>query len=160
MGTTLTTLYVPKILSNCARLTCYLLAITTRIPYKALSWAPHGNLLASTFCDQTVRVFDIYSMKEWVVLRGHKKEAFCAPYLLLYAPRPDMSLTPSPLNSPGISSCALGPRLRWHRRCHPGTSPPRQQALSVQFSQLPHHGPLPGAPHQRGILHPTFMALE
>ncbi|KAH9977075.1 hypothetical protein BGW80DRAFT_1456432 [Lactifluus volemus] len=40
---------------------------------QALAWAPHGNLLTRGSRDQTVRVFDIRSMKEWVVLCGHKK---------------------------------------------------------------------------------------
>ena len=54
---------------------------------QALSWAPHGNLLASASRDQTVRVFDIRSMKEWVVLRGHKKEVCCTCSPSLPLPR-------------------------------------------------------------------------
>src|SRR6266850_686104 len=53
---------------------------------QALAWAPHGNLLASASRDQTVRVFDIRSMKEWVVLRGHKKEVCCASYFFIQVP--------------------------------------------------------------------------
>ncbi|KAG6375890.1 WD40-repeat-containing domain protein [Boletus reticuloceps] len=41
---------------------------------QALSWSPNGNLLASASRDQTVRVFDIRAMKEFRVLKGHKKE--------------------------------------------------------------------------------------
>ena len=50
---------------------------------QALSWAPHGNLLASASRDQTMRVFDIRPMKELVVLRGHKKEVCCTLCLTL-----------------------------------------------------------------------------
>ena len=52
----------------------------------ALAWAPHGNLLASASRDQTVRVFDIRSVKEWVVLRGHKNEVLL--YVLSFSSCP------------------------------------------------------------------------
>jgi len=44
---------------------------------QALSWSPNGNLVASASRDQTVRVFDIRAMKEFRVLKGHKKEVCC-----------------------------------------------------------------------------------
>lgn len=44
---------------------------------QALQWSPDGNLVASASRDQTVRVFDIRAMKEFRVLRGHKKEVCC-----------------------------------------------------------------------------------
>lgn len=57
------------------------LIIWTRHPHKntiqALSWSPNGNLVASASRDQSVRVFDIRAMKEFRVLKGHKKEVCC-----------------------------------------------------------------------------------
>jgi polyadenylation factor subunit 2 len=44
---------------------------------QALSWSPNGNMLASASRDSTVRVFDIRAMKEFRILRGHKKEVCC-----------------------------------------------------------------------------------
>jgi len=44
---------------------------------QALSWSPNGNLVASASRDQTVRVFDIRAMKEFRILKGHKKEVCC-----------------------------------------------------------------------------------
>lgn len=44
---------------------------------QAVSWSPNGNLVASASRDQTVRVFDIRAMKEFRVLKGHKKEVCC-----------------------------------------------------------------------------------
>ncbi|KAG6820470.1 hypothetical protein H0H93_016765 [Arthromyces matolae] len=41
---------------------------------QALAWSPNGNMVASASRDQTVRVFDIRAMKEYCVLKGHKKE--------------------------------------------------------------------------------------
>jgi hypothetical protein len=49
---------------------------------QALAWAPLGNLLVSASRDQTVRVFDIRSMKEWVALRGHKNNSAVRRVLL------------------------------------------------------------------------------
>jgi hypothetical protein len=40
-------------------------------------------MLANASRDQTVRVFDVRSMKEWVVLRGHKNKSVVRPILLL-----------------------------------------------------------------------------
>lgn len=40
----------------------------------ALAWSPNGNMVASASRDQTCRVFDIRAMKEFSVLKGHKKE--------------------------------------------------------------------------------------
>ncbi|THH05312.1 hypothetical protein EW145_g4889 [Phellinidium pouzarii] len=40
----------------------------------ALSWSPNGDLVATASRDQTVRLFDIRAMKEFRVLKGHKKE--------------------------------------------------------------------------------------
>ena len=44
---------------------------------QALAWSPNGNLIASASRDQTVRVFDIRAMKEFRILKGHKKEVCC-----------------------------------------------------------------------------------
>lgn len=44
---------------------------------QALSWSPNGSMVASASRDQTVRVFDIRAMKEYRVLKGHKKEVCC-----------------------------------------------------------------------------------
>ena len=44
---------------------------------QAVAWSPNGNLLASASRDQTVRVFDIRAMKEFRILKGHKKEVCC-----------------------------------------------------------------------------------
>ena len=44
---------------------------------QALAWSPNGNMVASASRDQTVRVFDIRAMKEFRVLKGHKKEVCC-----------------------------------------------------------------------------------
>ncbi|KAJ3545051.1 hypothetical protein NM688_g5675 [Phlebia brevispora] len=49
---------------------------------QALAWSPDGNFVASASRDQTVRVFDIRAMKEFRVLKGHKKEVCCT-----YIPR-------------------------------------------------------------------------
>jgi len=57
------------------------LIVCTRHPHKntiqALSWSPNGSLVASASRDQSVRVFDIRAMKEFRVLKGHKKEVCC-----------------------------------------------------------------------------------
>lgn len=52
---------------------------------QALSWSPNGNLVASASRDQTVRVFDIRAMKEFRVLKGHKKEVCCTINHSLYS---------------------------------------------------------------------------
>ena len=52
---------------------------------QALAWSPNGNLLASASRDQTVRVFDIRAMKEFRVLKGHKKEVCCTSYPIALA---------------------------------------------------------------------------
>jgi WD40 repeat protein len=44
---------------------------------QALAWSPNGDMVASASRDQTVRVFDIRAMKEFRVLKGHKKEVCC-----------------------------------------------------------------------------------
>lgn len=61
---------------------------------QALSWSPNGNLVASASRDQTVRIFDIRAMKEFRILKGHKKRGL----LCNMAPRPPLA------------------RLRWLRR--------------------------------------------
>jgi polyadenylation factor subunit 2 len=79
-GTALSTLYVSRNLPGGTRrkmLTRCSSSHQHKNTIQALAWAPHGNLLASASRDQTVRVFDIRSMKEWIVLRGHKKEVCC-----------------------------------------------------------------------------------
>jgi hypothetical protein len=59
-----------------------------------------------------MRVFDIRSIKEWIVLRGHKKGICCTSYLVLQSPRANAPLTPSP-NCPGTAHCASHSRLLW-----------------------------------------------
>ena len=62
---------------------------------QAVSWSPHGNFVASASRDQTVRVFDIRAMKEFRVLKGHKKEVCCKSFISTEFP-PSLSHTPSP----------------------------------------------------------------
>ena len=45
---------------------------STKNTIQALAWRQYGNLLTSVSRDQTVGVFNIRSMEEWVVLRRHK----------------------------------------------------------------------------------------
>jgi hypothetical protein len=50
---------------------------------QAVSWSPSGDHVAAASRDQTVRVFDIRAMKEFRLLKGHKKEVCCTfPSLL------------------------------------------------------------------------------
>ena len=65
-----------------------------KITMQAFVWVSYGTLLASVSWDQMVRVSDICSMKEWVVLAGHRKEVCCTSRLPLSDPRSEMSLTP------------------------------------------------------------------
>ena len=44
---------------------------------QALGWSPNGDLVATASRDQTVRLFDIRAMKEFRVLKGHKREVCC-----------------------------------------------------------------------------------
>src|SRR6267378_7239764 len=82
---------------------------------QALAWAPHGNLLASASRDQTVRVFDIRSMKEWVVLRGHKKDVCCTFPSSHH--QPITTSHPSQTkNSTSMAPSTPAPRLRRLRR--------------------------------------------
>lgn len=87
-GTCLSTLCVPS-----ARIGvyCHIDQCTCRHYHKntvqALAWSPNGNLVASASRDQTVRVFDIRAMKEFRVLKGHKKEVCCTFPPLLGRPR-------------------------------------------------------------------------
>jgi WD40 repeat protein len=53
---------------------------------QALAWSPNGNLVASASRDLTVRVFDIRAMKEFRVLKGHKKEVCCQSLFLHHLP--------------------------------------------------------------------------
>jgi polyadenylation factor subunit 2 len=102
-GTSLTTLCVSVLSTTTNGLPAYIACgrHQHKNTIQALSWAPHGNLLASASRDQTVRVFDIRSMKEWVVLRGHKKEVCCT------SPPPSLLATPSLTSTPS-------PALAWH----------------------------------------------
>ena len=50
---------------------------------QALAWSTDGDYLASASRDQTVRVFDIRAMREFKVMRGHKKEVCCKYSLTL-----------------------------------------------------------------------------
>lgn len=74
---------------------------------------PHGKLLGSAARDQTVQVFDICFMKQWVSLRGHKKDVFCVSLLFF----PGQDLMSLPTNSPSMALCVPDPDLRWLRRC-------------------------------------------
>ena len=90
---------------------------------QALSWAPHGNLLASASRDQTVRVFDIRAMKEWVVLRGHKKEVCCTSLFFLTSSHLIQQPKPTPGNSTSMAPRPPDPRLWRIRRRHPPLGP-------------------------------------
>ena len=69
---------------------------------QALSWSPNGNLVASASRDQTVRVFDIRAMKEFRVLKGHKKEVCCTIYCSLDSLHNLITFSSSLQLSPGI----------------------------------------------------------
>jgi hypothetical protein len=58
-------------------------------------------------------------MKEWVVLRGHKKEVCCVFFLFSAC----QDLMPLHTNSPSMAPRAPDPRLRWLRRCDPPLGP-------------------------------------
>jgi hypothetical protein len=120
---------------------------------QALSWAPHGNLLASASRDQTVRVFDIRSMKEWVVLRGHKKEVCCT------SPPPSLLATPSltsTLTSARMAPRPPDPRLRRLRRRHPALGPLLPNSRHALRS--PNPPPARTRPQQRQHLNSTLRS--
>ena len=48
---------------------------------QAVEWSPKEDIVATASRDQTVRLFDIRAMKEFKVLRGHKKEVCCTPFI-------------------------------------------------------------------------------
>ena len=84
---------------------------------QALSWSPNGNLVASASRDQTVRVFDIRAMKEFRILKGHKKEVCCminhslhSLHILLIPP------SPFPFYSCCLASRTPSSRFRRFRR--------------------------------------------
>jgi len=83
-GTALMTLYVSRILHSemTDSLTRCPLDINSRIRYKHSHGLHMGTYSHNASRDQTVRVFDIPSMKEWVVLRGHKKKSAVRRVLL------------------------------------------------------------------------------
>ncbi len=81
-GTVLSTVYVLQIITNPIFLPGPRHYHKNTI--QALAWSPDGNFVASASRDQTVRVFDIRAMKEFRVLKGHKKEVCCMS-LSMYA---------------------------------------------------------------------------
>jgi hypothetical protein len=87
-----------------------------------------------------VRVFDIRSIKEWVILRGHKKGICCTSYLTLqltFAHRTVLA-----------QYTASHSRLLWVWRRNPllGSLLSDRRPHLHQFSQLLHHCPLPPSP--------------
>jgi hypothetical protein len=94
-----------------------------------------------------VRVFDIPSIKEWVVLRGPKKGICCTSDLTLQSPRPNAPLTLSS-NCPVTAHCASHSRLLWSWRRNPplGSLLSDSRPLLHQFSHFPYHRPSPPSP--------------
>jgi polyadenylation factor subunit 2 len=94
---------------------------TSRHPHKntiqALAWSPNGDLVASASRDATVRIFDIRAMKEFRVLRGHKKEVCCKPNLLSVIRRPQLftftALAWHPVHPLLVSGGSEGALLHW-----------------------------------------------
>ncbi|TFY58670.1 hypothetical protein EVJ58_g6274 [Rhodofomes roseus] len=92
---------------------------------QALAWSPNGNMVASASRDQTVRVFDIRAMKEFRVLKGHKKGSLLC-HLAPGAPYPchrrirgrDPALGPLLLHrhARAVTVAAAGGRARRSRR--------------------------------------------
>src|SRR6266851_9526114 len=93
-GTALTSLYLSHLVVQGKHVDTMSPRHQHKITMQAFVWVPYGTLLPSASWDQMVRVSDICSMKEWVVLTGHKKEVCCTSRLPLSDPRPDTSLTP------------------------------------------------------------------
>ena len=90
--------------------------------------------------DQTVRIFDIPSIKECVFLRGHRKEVRCAPYLPILSPKTLLIVHASPSIGFGMASlCTFQPAPK--APLFTGTNPLQQWARLLQISQQPHHRP-------------------
>jgi WD40 repeat protein len=92
---------------------------------QALKWSPNGNLVASASRDQTVRVFDIRAMKEFRVLKGHKKEVCCKfsrlssiSLLTLFSRRMASRTPPACLRRVRRRNPALGPLYTRRRQPH------------------------------------------
>lgn len=110
---------------------------------QALAWSPNGNLVASASRDQTVRVFDIRAMKEFRVLKGHKKEVCCTsisqtprtahPTLTLFSTKP----------SPGTpftrSSSPAAPKVPSSTGTSPAPNRPRSNPPSSPARRSPKH---------------------
>lgn len=96
---------------------------------QALAWSPNGDFVASASRDQTVRVFDIRAMKEFRVLKGHKKEV-CCEYLLhslcLYL----LTNTLMSIYSNRLAPSPPYPRVRWLRRGDPPLGPLRRSTTT------------------------------
>lgn len=75
-GTCLSTLCVISIFDN-GSISDILCRHHHKNTIQALAWSPNGDYVASASRDQTVRMFDIRAMKEYRILKGHKKEACC-----------------------------------------------------------------------------------
>lgn len=98
---------------------------------QALSWSPNGNMVASASRDQTVRVFDIRAMKEYRVLKGHKKEVCC---MLFHSGT--FYLLAKLILSGDMAPCASSSRLRGLRRRHP-TLGSRHARTDLRTAHLP-----------------------
>jgi polyadenylation factor subunit 2 len=72
-------------------------------------------MVASASRDQTVRVFDIRAMKEYRVLKGHKKEVCCMSSVLPYPTSSDSStaVTWHPVHPLLVSGGSEGAILHW-----------------------------------------------
>ena len=115
---------------------------------QALAWSPNGNLVASASRDQTVRVFDIRAMKEFRILKGHKKEVCCTSLPHAHS----CSLTHADLlfaNSRHLASRPPDPRLRRLRRRHPPLGPRRPRTHPTPTRPPPARDALPSTRLQR-----------
>lgn len=100
-------------------------------------------MVASASRDQTVRVFDIRTLKEFRILKGHKKEVCCTTlYLSLMFQLIYIS------HSCNMASIPPHPRLRRLGRCHLalGSRSPR---TTLQFLPSSPRNPLPSTRLQR-----------
>lgn len=110
---------------------------------QALGWSPNGDLVATASRDQTVRLFDIRAMKEFRVLKGHKKEVCCMLFfpqiisirLLIYI---FIALAWHPLHPILVTGGSEGSLLYWDTAA---PEPPFSALVSSASSSTP---PIPG----------------